>query len=240
MLNREDWLEIIGYLLIILGILSGVVLFSFKKYDIFYTIIISFLIFGGIFLAIKQISWWAKIIIIIFSSAIYFWILRLEIDPYFNREYSFILIIIIPITIILFYALFKIFQLYWRYLFGIERVDNGKVWRTLLAFILAYICFLGIFCLLYTTIFINNWHNDTLAFHFGRGFENDLESLNYIHFFYFSIVTSATLGYGDISPTSTGAIISTILELLFSIVFIGLFWNAFTSNNHQANQLGNI
>ncbi len=51
----------------------------------------------------------------------------------------------------------------------------------------------------------------------------------YVDYIYFSIVTSTTIGYGDISPlTSTGKIIVST-EAILSLAFIGLFLNFFGS-----------
>ena len=60
-------------------------------------------------------------------------------------------------------------------------------------------------------------------------------NLHYIDAIYYSFVTSATIGYGDIHPvTYFGKIISTI-QIFCSISFFVLFFNFFSGRAHQPN-----
>lgn len=50
---------------------------------------------------------------------------------------------------------------------------------------------------------------------------------------YYSFVTSATIGYGDIFPNTSQGKITVILQILSSVSFIVLFFNFFSGKAHQ-------
>lgn len=50
---------------------------------------------------------------------------------------------------------------------------------------------------------------------------------------YYSFVTSATIGYGDIFPNTNQGKITVILQILSSVSFIVLFFNFFSGKAHQ-------
>ena len=60
------------------------------------------------------------------------------------------------------------------------------------------------------------------------GFELLSEKLTWISALYFSLVTNATVGFGDIYPKATAGRIAVIFQLLICILFIFVFINYFS------------
>lgn len=77
-----------------------------------------------------------------------------------------------------------------------------------------YFCNIVVFSLIYYFCFNNSFKN--------------LESLDYIEAFYFSVVSITTLGYGDIIPTLTNTklLVVIIFQVILGIITIGLFLNS--------------
>ena len=61
-----------------------------------------------------------------------------------------------------------------------------------------------------------------------------------LHAIYFSFITSATVGYGDVYPTHVVARVLVIMQVVFSFVFIGLIFNYFASKAHEKGQYNSI
>lgn len=60
---------------------------------------------------------------------------------------------------------------------------------------------------------------------FGTIFYHYIEKLSYVDSFYFSVITLATVGYGDIVPHTDFGKIFTALYVIAGIGIIGLFAN---------------
>ena len=54
-----------------------------------------------------------------------------------------------------------------------------------------------------------------------------------LHAVFFSFITSATVGYGDITPVHPMARILVLGQVVFSFIFIGLIFNFFASRAHE-------
>jgi hypothetical protein len=54
-----------------------------------------------------------------------------------------------------------------------------------------------------------------------------------LHAVFFSFITSATVGYGDITPVHSIARILVLGQVVFSFIFIGLIFNFFASRAHE-------
>ncbi|BBM00434.1 potassium channel family protein [Microbulbifer sp. GL-2] len=63
------------------------------------------------------------------------------------------------------------------------------------------------------------------------------EEIGLFESFYFSVVTATTLGYGDIKPTDWIGQLSTIVEVLFSIVIFGIFLNSLSERRTRNLEL---
>lgn len=65
----------------------------------------------------------------------------------------------------------------------------------------------------------------------AKSFEGvNAETFDSLHAFYYSFVVAGTLGFGDIIPASTGAIIVTICQSFLTFLFIYLVLTRFLSN----------
>jgi hypothetical protein len=69
---------------------------------------------------------------------------------------------------------------------------------------------------------------------FNKSFDSGLEAV------YFSFITSATIGYGDIFPVHTLARVLVLSQVVFSFVFIGLIFNYFAARAHLGGDYSHI
>lgn len=61
-----------------------------------------------------------------------------------------------------------------------------------------------------------------------------------LHAVYFSFITSATIGYGDLFPVHSLARIMVLSQVLFSFVFIGVIFNRFAAKAHENGDYSRI
>jgi hypothetical protein len=61
-----------------------------------------------------------------------------------------------------------------------------------------------------------------------------------MHAVYFSFITSATIGYGDLFPVHHLARLLVLSQVVFSFVFIGLIFNFFASKAHEPGDYSRI
>ena len=74
----------------------------------------------------------------------------------------------------------------------------------------------------YASIYALIWKHDNLAFA-GEGLS---KSPSWLDFFYFSVITIATVGYGDIAPHSKMARVATISEVMIGMTWVTLLVSA--------------
>jgi voltage-gated potassium channel len=56
-----------------------------------------------------------------------------------------------------------------------------------------------------------------------------VEGMPFVDALYFTLITSLTIGYGDIVPTTAAGRVLSILAGVVGVIFIGLIWSA---NSH--------
>ena len=61
-----------------------------------------------------------------------------------------------------------------------------------------------------------------------------------LHAVFFSFITSATVGYGDVYPVHPLARILVLGQVVFSFIFIGLIFNYFASRAHERGEYSRI
>jgi hypothetical protein len=61
-----------------------------------------------------------------------------------------------------------------------------------------------------------------------------------LHAVFFSFITSATVGYGDIYPIHSLARILVLSQVVFSFIFIGLIFNYFSSRAHERGEYSHL
>ena len=69
-----------------------------------------------------------------------------------------------------------------------------------------------------------------IPYFFNQNFDSGL------HAVYFSYITSATIGYGDVYPVHGLARMLVLSQVVFSFVFIGLIFNFFASRVHEQGE----
>lgn len=74
--------------------------------------------------------------------------------------------------------------------------------------------------------------------HFPSFFSKKFESG--LHAVFFSFITSATVGYGDITPVHPLARILVLGQVVFSFIFIGLIFNYFASRAHERGEYSRL
>ena len=61
-----------------------------------------------------------------------------------------------------------------------------------------------------------------------------------LHAVFFSFITSATVGYGDIFPVHPLARVLVLAQVVFSFIFIGLIFNYFSSRAHEKGEYSQL
>jgi len=61
-----------------------------------------------------------------------------------------------------------------------------------------------------------------------------------LHAVFFSFITSATVGYGDITPVHPIARVLVLGQVVFSFIFIGLIFNFFASRAHERGEYSRL
>ena len=61
-----------------------------------------------------------------------------------------------------------------------------------------------------------------------------------LHAVYFSFITSATIGYGDLYPVHSLARVMVLSQVLFSFVFIGVIFNRFAAKAHERGEYSHL
>jgi hypothetical protein len=100
-------------------------------------------------------------------------------------------------------------------------LNNRDVIKAIVAFIIVYFGIILFFSMIYAIIY---------RIYGLQSFKTEIPNLNFLHFFYFSVVTSTTLGYGDITPKSPVAITTCIIEVIVSVILVGLYLGAVISS----------
>ena len=94
------------------------------------------------------------------------------------------------------------------------------VHRAVISFVVAYVLLIGVFGLCFASVY---------AVYGPSSFKVD-ETPSLFDFMYFSCVTATTLGYGDISPSHWIAKCLVMVEVVASVVAIGLYLGAVISS----------
>jgi voltage-gated potassium channel len=92
---------------------------------------------------------------------------------------------------------------------NVDTPRAAKGWRVILAMLLSYLFTVYAFGVAY--IFLSAL--DKAAF-------STESTLSFVDGLYFSVVTAATVGYGDIAPRSTPAKIAVMLEIAVSLLYV--------------------
>ena len=91
--------------------------------------------------------------------------------------------------------------------------------------------FINFFELVFDFAFIYAFYDTRLAEFFTRDLQGGIDAI------YFSFVTAATVGYGDIAPKASLAEKLAIAQLTVTFIFVGLFLNYFANLLNRVNQV---
>jgi hypothetical protein len=91
--------------------------------------------------------------------------------------------------------------------------------------------FINFFELVFDFAFIYAFYDTRLAEFFTRDLHGGIDAI------YFSFVTAATVGYGDIAPKASLAEKLAIGQLTVTFIFVGLFLNYFANLLNRVNQV---
>ena len=104
----------------------------------------------------------------------------------------------------------------WRFVFRFDNVNLHRGWVMIVLMFVSYA--LTVYGFGIAFVYLSNINVDA----FGK-------TVSFVDGIYFSVVTAATVGYGDIVPRSDAAKVLTMAEIALSLVYVVLLFSAASS-----------